>query len=76
LNAKKTLNEKASLMSEKNNELRKEADELIQNIWNEVEKYYSTLPAGIRREKCEEYGIIYYLRKGEFAEQNKTAENV
>lgn len=76
LNAKKTLNEKASLLSEKNNELRKEADELIQNIWNEVEKYYSTLPAGMRREKCEEYGIIYYLRKGELAEQNKTAENV
>jgi len=75
LNAKKTLNEKASLITEKNNELRREADEIIQNIWNEVEKYFSSLPASIRKEKCEEYGIIYYLRKGELAESNSTVEN-
>ena len=45
--------------------MRKQADQLIQNIWNEVEDYFSDLPDDIRREKCMEYGIVYFYRKNE-----------
>jgi hypothetical protein len=72
--ASRALSDKASAVAQKTSELRKEADDIILNIWNEVEKYFSNLPAGLRREKCEEYGVIYYLRKGELAETN-TVQN-
>lgn len=45
--------------------LRQDVDNIILDIWNQVEKYYSSLPADIRLNKCREYGIIYYLRKNE-----------
>jgi len=45
--------------------LRKEADEIISNIWDEVENYYKNLPAEEKRSLCKEYGIIYVYRKEE-----------
>lgn len=65
LEANRKLSEKADALAVRNKELRKEADNIILDIWNEVEKYFSGRPDIIKREKCEEYGIIYYLRKGE-----------
>ncbi len=41
------------------------ADELILEIWDQVEAYFSRLPLPERLHKCQEYGIIYYYRKGE-----------
>jgi hypothetical protein len=51
--------------TEKNYNLRKEADELILHLWNEVEGTHSILPDDIRKEKSEEYGLVYFYRKGE-----------
>lgn len=46
-------------------EQRSDIDKLLTVIWNEVEAYFSDLPNEQRLEKCKQYGVIYYLRKGE-----------
>lgn len=45
--------------------LRKQADELILNIWNLVEEYYRNELPYAKMMKCQLYGVIYYYRKGE-----------
>lgn len=65
LNHYQTLNKITNDYAVKNNELRKQADELILTVWNEVEAHFSTLPENIRRKECENYGLIYFFRKGE-----------
>lgn len=45
--------------------LRKKADEIILNIWNEVEETFKNLPDHERREKAMEYGLVYVYRKNE-----------
>ena len=47
-------------------QLRDEADHLILEVWNQVEKHYENiLDEEERRESCEKYGLIYVYRKGE-----------
>lgn len=46
-------------------ELRDEADDIILNIWNEVEDNFSDLPEDLKREKSQEYGVVYVYRKNE-----------
>lgn len=58
--AKRTLD-----YTEKNFNLRKEADELILQLWNEIESSTSSLPEDERKILNEEYGIVYFYRKGE-----------
>ena len=55
---------------EKNCALRKEADEVILQIWNEVEKSHSELPEETRKIRNEEYGLIYFYRKNELLKSN------
>ncbi len=45
--------------------MRKEGDSIIQDIWNEVEAKYQDLPPYRRLKHCQDYGIIYYYRRGE-----------
>lgn len=45
--------------------LRKEADEIILQVWNEVERSFANLPYNIRQKECEKYGIVYFYRKNE-----------
>ncbi|MFP4488458.1 MAG: hypothetical protein ACLFN1_04065 [Bacteroidales bacterium] len=61
----KTMHKKTSDYSEKINELRKRADELIVKIWNEVESTFSELAEEDKRAKAETYGIVYIFRKSE-----------
>jgi hypothetical protein len=51
--------------TEKNHILRKEADEIILNLWNEVENAHNSFPEEIRKSLCEEYGLVYFYRKSE-----------
>jgi len=51
--------------TEKNYKLRKEADEIILQLWNEVENFHNSLPEEIRKTESEEYGLVYFYRKGE-----------
>lgn len=45
--------------------IRKQADLLIQQIWNEVENTFQGLPDTLKREKSSEFGVIYVYRKNE-----------
>lgn len=51
-------------------ESRPAADEIIVNIWNEVEDSFKDLPDDLRRERAAEYGLVYVFRKSELAEQS------
>lgn len=46
-------------------ELRVQADQLIQEMWNEVEDSFSSLSDDEKREKAAEYGIVYVFRTSE-----------
>lgn len=49
--------------------LRNRADDTILTIWNEVEKYFSEVEnPDVKLNKCRDYGLIYYYRKGEKVE--------
>lgn len=46
--------------------MRAQADELILDIWNQVEeKFRDVFPNETRLDKCRDYGLIYYYRTGE-----------
>lgn len=51
--------------SSKTGQMRNEADEIILRIWNAVEATFSSLPEDIRKKECEDYGLVYFYRKGE-----------
>ena len=51
-------------------DLRPEADDIILNVWNEVEESFKDLPDDLRREKATEYGLVYVYRKNELSEQD------
>lgn len=50
--------------------LRPEADQIILDVWNEVEKTYEPLPDDQKREKAEKYGLVYVYRKNELKSIN------
>lgn len=56
---------KAFDYTEKSNNLRREADEIILQLWNEIESSHSTLPEEIKKNQCEDYGLVYFYRKSE-----------
>ena len=58
----KTLQNNTARWTTRVAELRKEADEIILDIWNEVEESFSALPDDLKREKATEYGLIYVYR--------------
>lgn len=44
---------------------REDIDSQLTTIWNEIEAHFSNLEPNEKLEKCKEYGVVYYLRKGE-----------
>jgi len=58
----KTLQNNTARWTSKVAELRKEADEIILDIWNEVEECYIELADELKREKSAVYGLIYVYR--------------
>lgn len=44
---------------------RKEADDIILEMWNQVEKVFESLPPEQRYVECRKYGVVYYYRKNE-----------
>jgi hypothetical protein len=56
---------KTADLMEKNINLRKEADDIILQTWNEVEKSHSSLPEETRKAESEAYGLVYFYRKNE-----------
>jgi len=45
--------------------LRIQADKLILELWNEIENNFNHMEAKEKRQKCEEFGLIYVFRKTE-----------
>lgn len=56
---------------EKNNVMRKEADEIILQLWNEIESSCYALPEPVRMNKCEDYGVVYFYRKSELNKEEQ-----
>lgn len=65
LNYNRTESKKNMDSAQKNNQLRKEADEIILTLWNEIESSHSDIEENEKREKCRDYGLVYFYRKGE-----------
>jgi hypothetical protein len=65
LNNHNSLIHKGLEHSEKINALRREADQIILHLWNEVENTYLSRPDNLRKELCEDYGLVYFYRKNE-----------
>ncbi len=61
----KTLQKNHHRAQEKLSSLRSTADEIILQVWNEVEEHFSNLPDNERREKAGQYGLQYVYRKNE-----------
>ena len=45
--------------------LRPEIDEIILDLWNQIEAYYAELPPETRFDACRKLGVIYYYRRHE-----------
>ncbi|MGI6338247.1 MAG: hypothetical protein ACOXZV_02595 [Bacteroidales bacterium] len=73
-NYNKALIKKSLDYSEKNLALRKEADEIIVKVWNEIEQTHRDLPENIRMAENESYGIVYFYRKGELNKASAQSE--
>jgi len=58
----KTLQSNTVRWTQKVAGMRTEADEIILDIWNEVEEYFSSFPEEIKRERAAEYGVVYVFR--------------
>jgi len=72
-NHQKTLQSNTQRFSEQVAERRHEADQLILDIWNDVEVHYKDKPEAERREICSRYGLVYVWRKSELERQKQMA---
>jgi hypothetical protein len=61
----KTLQKNYHRALEKLAEIRSTADEIILQVWNEVEDHYRDLSDEDKRKKSEEYGLTYVFRRNE-----------
>jgi len=64
-NHQKILQQNTQRMLNELDALRTKADDIILNIWNEVEATYKDLPDDLKREKSTDYGLVYVYRKNE-----------
>lgn len=72
LNYHNTLARKTQEYSDKITTLRQEADNIILQIWNEVENTFNDNSDNGRKEHCEEYGMVYFYRKNEIEKISMT----
>ncbi len=61
----KNLKKRTGLAQDNLNQKREEADQLIQQLWNEIENTFNDLPEDLKRKKAAEYGVVYVYRKNE-----------
>ncbi len=65
----KTLQKNYSRAQDYLSSIRKEADNIILNVWNEVENHFADLTDKEKRAKGEEYGLSYVFRKSELIKE-------
>lgn len=61
----KTLQKNSQRAQERLDELRVQANEIIVDVWNEVEEKFKKEDENTSREFCSGYGIVYVFRKNE-----------
>lgn len=66
-NSHKTISKRVNDCVTRTVEMRREADEIIAGIWNEVEAAFANLPEEERRTEAEKYGLVYVFRKNEIS---------
>lgn len=44
---------------------REGVDKVLYKLWNEIESCFANLNPSERLDKCKEFGVVYYLRRGE-----------
>lgn len=69
-NHQKTLQKNTAREQKKLAELRNIADEIILDVWNEVEDAYNDLSEDQKRDKAKEYGLVYVFRRNEIGKIN------
>ena len=67
---------KHSRVFEDTETLRKQADAIILDIWDQVEAFYKDELPYAKLQKCQAYGMIYYYRTGEAKLTPQTDENI
>nr|WP_315347445.1 hypothetical protein [Hoylesella enoeca] len=45
--------------------LRPEVDEILLDLWNQIEKHFENEPPEVRFEACRKFGVVYYYRRHE-----------
>jgi hypothetical protein len=58
----KTLQSNTVRWTQKVAGMRAEADEIILDVWNEVEEFFASYSEDIKRERAAEYGVVYVFR--------------
>lgn len=74
--SQKTIQKSANRYVQELSELRKTADDIIAQVWDEVETSFKNLPEDIRRDKCSDYGLVYVYRKNELSKISMPFNNV
>lgn len=46
-------------------DIRPEADDVLLELWNQIEKHFESLPPDERLDRCRALGVIYYYRRKE-----------
>ncbi len=75
MNNYKSFTRKTLDQTDRTLELRQEADNIILQLWNEVESTYKTLPDDRRKCECENYGLVYFYRKNEISRAGSLGYN-
>lgn len=52
---------------------RSDIDEVLRQLWNQIEAHFEDRPELERLNKCKEFGVVYYYRKGEVELQEQQA---
>ncbi|MCE1197671.1 MAG: hypothetical protein LWW85_01775 [Marinilabiliales bacterium] len=71
----KTLQSNTARWTQKVAGMRDEADEIILDLWNEVEESFAAYAEEIKREKSSEYGVVYVFRPNEKMRADVTSKS-
>lgn len=61
----KRLQERTAQALEALKAIRPEVDEVLLELWNQIEENFKNEPPEVRFSECRKYGVIYYYRKRE-----------
>ena len=72
--SKKVAQKNVHRFAEKVQTMRDKADEIILELWNQIEHSFADLGMEAMQQKAEKYGVVYYLRRKERQEKEKNMQ--